>query len=196
MSRVIQLANIARQLRLRSAPSRGRRPTGRDRRRASRSSSRAVRARGVGRAAPAGLGAGERPRGLAGGEALVLLLDAHVARLQQAAEVAGGEVGLDPVAEAEQRAAGTRRRRRDAGPERDGPVVAQRLLPDQRDVRVGGAGDLDLVERRAGGEDAAEDFFDLGLAAAGVEESYGLAGARASLSGVRGPRSAVRFRGK
>jgi hypothetical protein len=48
--------------------------------------------------------------------------------------------------------------------------VAQRLLPDERGVRVGGAGDLDLVERRAGSQNAAEDLLDLSFAAARVEE--------------------------
>ena len=62
--------------------------------------------------------------------------------------MAGGEIGFDPVAQSEQRAPGTGAGRRDAGAERHRPVVPKRLLPDERDVRVRGAGDLDLIERQ------------------------------------------------
>ena len=124
----------------------------------------------IGGAAPARLGAREQSARPGRREAVVVGVDLDVAGLQQPAQVAGGEVGLDPVAEAEQRAARPRLRGRDAAAERDRPLVPQRLLPDQRDVRVRGAGDLHLIERRAGREDAAEDLFDFGFAAAGVEQ--------------------------
>ena len=58
------------------------------------------------------------------------------ARLQQAAEVAGCEVGFDPIAEAEQRASRPREHRGNTGAECDRPVVTQRLFPDERDVRI------------------------------------------------------------
>ena len=107
-----------------------------------------------------------------------LQLEAEIAGLQQTTEVAGGEVGFNPVAEPDQRAARTRLRRGDAGAERDRPVVPERFLPDQRHVRVGGAGDLHLVERRRRREDAAEDFLDLGFAAAGMKQLDGRPDAR------------------
>jgi len=47
--------------------------------------------------------------------------------------------------------------------------VPQRPLPDQRDVGIRGARDLDGVQGRASCEDAAEDLVDLGFASAGVE---------------------------
>ena len=124
---------------------------------------------GVRGAPPTGFRSRERARRLARGEPF-LLLDADVAGLQQAAEVARREVGFDPVAEADQRASRPRERRRNTGAERDRPVVAQRLFPDERDVRIRGARDLHLVERRPGGKNASEDLFDLRFATAGVEQ--------------------------
>ena len=147
-------------------------------------------------ASPPGFCTGKRSRRLAGIESLVFLLDTHVTRLQQPAKVSCGEVGFNPVAEAEQGTTRACRWRRDARAERDRPLVTKRLLPNQRDVRIRRAGDLDLVERRTSGENAAEHLFNFGFAAAGVEESDVLA--RRSRFVVRGPRSAVRvrFRGK
>ena len=100
------------------------------------------------RASPAGLRAREQTSGLSRREAFVLFVNAEVARLQQAAEMAGREIRFDPVAQSDQRSAGTREGRRDAWAQRDRPVVAKRLLPDQRHVRVRRAGDFDLIERR------------------------------------------------
>ena len=124
---------------------------------------------GVRGAPPAGFRPRERARGLARGEPF-LLLDADIARLQQAAEVARREVGFDPVAEADQRASRPRERGGNAGAERDRPVVAQRLFPDERDVRIRGARDLHLVERRPGGQNPPKDLFDLRFATAGMEQ--------------------------
>ena len=121
-------------------------------------------------AAPAGFGAREGPCRIARGEALVLLLDAQVAGLKQPPKVSGREVGLDPVAEADHGSAGAGAWGGDPRPERDGPLVAQRLFPDERHVSVGGARDLHLVEGCAGCQDASEDFLDFGLAAAGMEK--------------------------
>ena len=90
---------------------------------------------GVRGAPPAGFRPRERARGLTRGEPF-LLFDADIAGLQQAAEVARREVGFDPVAEADQRASRPRERGGNAGAERDRPVMAQRLFPDERDVRI------------------------------------------------------------
>jgi hypothetical protein len=48
--------------------------------------------------------------------------------------------------------------------------VAKRFLPGEADVFVRGAHNLDLIELRAIGEDAAEHFFDLGFVSAGGEQ--------------------------
>ena len=54
-------------------------------------------------------------------------------------------------------------------PRRHRPIVAERLLPDQRDVGVGRAGDFDLIQRRASGKNPAENLLDFRFTAAGVE---------------------------
>ena len=123
----------------------------------------------VGGPAPPGLSTREHTSGLSGREPLVLL-DAHVARLQQAAEMPGREICFNPVAESEQRSARARERGGDARPQRHGPVVAKRLLPHQRQMRVRGTGDLHLVQRDAGGQNPTKDFLDLRLAATGVKQ--------------------------
>jgi len=125
----------------------------------------------VRRPAPSCLRTGDGPGRLPCGKPLVVFLDAHVTRLKKVAEMGGREVRLDPVAEAEERASWTRGGGRDAGPERHRPLVPERLLPDEGDVCVRAAGDLDLVQRRAGLEDSSEDLLDFRFAAARVEQT-------------------------
>ena len=97
-------------------------------------------------------------------------LDAHIARLQQPAEMPGREICFNPVAESEQRSARARERGGDARPQGHGPGVAKRLLPHQRQMRVRGTGDLHVVQRDAGGQNPTKDFLNLRLAATGVKQ--------------------------
>ncbi len=124
----------------------------------------------VGRASPSGFSARQGPRRMTRLEALVLFFDPQVTRLEEPAEVAGGEIRFDPVAEPDQCSSGARGCCRDAWAQRDWPVVPERLFPDQRQMRVGCACDLDLIQRSAGRKDTAEDFFDLRFAAASMEQ--------------------------
>ena len=111
-----------------------------------------------------------------------------IAGLEQAAKAAGWEPVLHPLAEGQQGARRPRERDGQAGAHGHGPVVPQGLLPHQRNMGVRGARDLDVIERYTGAHNAAEDLLDFSFAPAGVEEG--------DLFAVRGPRSAVRFRGK
>jgi hypothetical protein len=133
--------------------------------------------KGVCGPAPPGLRTREHASCLSSGESLVLL-DAHIARLQQPAEMPGREIRFDPVAEAEQRSARARERGGNARPQGHGPVMAKRLLPHQRQMCVRGASDLHVVQGHASGQNPTEDFFNLRLAATGVKQmDLGLRGA-------------------
>ena len=74
------------------------------------------------------------------------LAEREVARLEQPAQDAGGEIRFDPRTQTEQRASGARQRGGHAGTDRDRPLVPARLFPHQRRVLVGRAGDFDLIE--------------------------------------------------
>src|SRR5439155_25292716 len=112
----------------------------------------------------------EQASGLSCGEALVDFVDAEVARLQQATEMAGRKIGFNPVAESDQPSTWTRERGGDSWSERHRPVVADGLFPDHCHLRIGRTGDFDLVQRRAARQNPAEDFFDLRFTAAGMKE--------------------------
>ena len=124
----------------------------------------------VRRPAPTRFRAREQAGGLSGGEAFVGFLDAEVAGLQQAAEMAGGKIGFNPVAESDQRSAWTRERGGDSWAERDWPLVAEGFFPDQCHVRIRHTRDFDLVQRRAARQNPAEHLFDLRFTAAGMKE--------------------------
>ena len=128
--------------------------------------------RAVGLPAPQRAGLAQEPRGLARRRAVVEI-EPHVARLEEMPERAGAEAVLVPREEPEERARRPRARDRHAALDRDRPVVALRLLPDQRGVLVAHAGDLDRVERPPGGQDPPERVFHLGLAAAGPHQGHG-----------------------
>ena len=151
--------------------------------------------------APRGLGPRQQPRGLARGQPVGV--EPHVARLEHAPQPARGEPARHPLAEGEQRPSRPGERDRDARPDRHRPLVALRLLPDQRGLLGHGAGDLHVVERLAAPGDAAEHFLHLGLAAARAEHGErGVARRHARRAhqqrqslGVRGRRGRDRLHG-
>ena len=124
----------------------------------------------VRRAAPRRFRAGDQTCRLVRREVLIVFLQAQIARLQEAPQVAGGEIRFDPVAQSNQGPTRTCDRRGDTRSKCGRPMVAKRLLPDERRVRIGRARDFDVVQRGADAQNATEHFFDLGFAAAGMEE--------------------------
>ena len=119
--------------------------------------------------APPGFSTREHAGGLPGRKPL-MLLDAHIARLQQAAEMSGRKICFNPVAGSQQRSARARERGGDARAQGDGPGITKRLLPHQGQMRVRGTSDLRVVQRDAGGQNPTKDFLNLRLAATGVKQ--------------------------
>ena len=157
----------------------------RDRRPVSRSATASAASEVVVRAAaPCRFGFEQQPRGLAGTRAVRGCRGGCRPTGRGGAGRWPGSLRRSSQHQARSARAGRRGRDGNAGPERDGPAVALRLLPDEERVVRRRAGDLDLVERERaalGVQDAAEDLFDLRLSAAGPEQLQSGSGAMPSL---------------